>query len=113
VHTAVAAEPLSLALKAGIDGKLFLEICAGSSASSWMQSDRGASMLETDPPVTSTVDIFVKDLAIVMEAGRTLRAVLPLAAAAHQMFVGASGHGHGLADYGQIIRAYRDLSGEN
>ena len=26
VHTAVAAEALSLALKAGIDGKLFLEI---------------------------------------------------------------------------------------
>ena len=24
---------------------------------------------KTDPPVTSTVDIFVKDLAIVMEAG--------------------------------------------
>jgi 3-hydroxyisobutyrate dehydrogenase len=110
VHTAAAAEALSLASKAGIDCKLLLEICSGSSAASWMLNDRGASMLEADPLVTSTVDIFVKDLAIVLEAGRTLRAALPLAAAAPQMFIGASGRGHGPADYGQVIRAYRDLS---
>ena len=36
--------------------------------------------------------------------------VLPLAAAAHQMFLSASGLGHGRADDSQVLRAYRALS---
>ena len=37
---------------------------------SWMLKDRGPRMLEAEPEVTSAVDIFVKDLGIVLEAGR-------------------------------------------
>ena len=48
VHIAVAAEALSLAEKAGIDGKLLFEIMGGSAASSWMLRDRGPRMLLDD-----------------------------------------------------------------
>ena len=37
--------------------------------------------------------------------------VSPLSAAAMQMFLAASGLGHGAADDSQVIRAYRALNG--
>lgn len=110
VHIAVAAEALSLAEKAGIDGTLLFEIMGGSAASSWMLKDRGPRMHEADPAVASAVDIFVKDLGIVLDAGRAAKAALPLAAAAHQMFLAASGLGHGGRDDSQVVRAYRALN---
>jgi 3-hydroxyisobutyrate dehydrogenase len=110
VHIAAAAEALSLAEKAGIDGALLFEILGGSAASSWMLKDRGPRMLLDDAPVASAVDIFVKDLGIVLDAGRSARAALPLAAAAHQMFLASSGLGHGARDDSQVVRAYRALN---
>jgi putative dehydrogenase len=110
VHIAAAAEAFSLAGKAGIDPQVLLEILSGSAASSWMLKDRGPRMLEDDPRVASAVDIFVKDLGIVLDAGRGTRAALPLAAAAHQMFLAASGLGHGTEDDSQVLKAYRALN---
>lgn len=110
VHIAVAAEALSLAQKAGIDGSVLFEIMGGSAASSWMLKDRGPRMLEDEPPVASAVDIFVKDLGIVLDAGRAAKTALPLAAAAHQMFLAASGLGHGGCDDSHVVRAYRALN---
>ena len=111
VHIAVAAEAFALAEKAGVDTALMLDILTQSAAGSWMLANRGPRMLEDDPAVTSAVDIFVKDLGIVMDAGRAAHTALPLAAAAHQMFLAASGAGHGKADDSQVIRAYRALNG--
>jgi L-threonate 2-dehydrogenase len=110
VHIAVAAEAISLAAKVGVDLDVVLEILSGSSAASWMLKDRGPRMLQADPVVTSAVDIFVKDLGIVLEAGRDVKAALPLAALAHQMFLATSGQGGGADDDSQVIRAYRALN---
>lgn len=111
VHIAVAAEAFAMAEKAGVDTALMLDILSQSAAGSWMLSNRGPRMLKDEPEVTSTVDIFVKDLGIVMDAGRQAHMALPIAAAAHQMFLAASGAGHGMADDSQVIRAYRALNG--
>jgi len=111
VHIAVVAEAFTIAAKVGVDLKILLEIMSGSSASSWMLKDRGPRMLEAEPEVTSAVDIFVKDLGIVLDAGRDTKAALPLAAAAHQMFLAASGRGDGAADDSQVIRSYFALNG--
>ncbi|KAA2236515.1 NAD(P)-dependent oxidoreductase [Salinarimonas soli] len=111
VHIAAAAEAFSLAAKAGLDGALLLKILGGSAASSWMLNNRGPRMLQDDPEVASAVDIFVKDLGIVLDAGRGSRSALPLAAAAHQMFLAASGLGHGAEDDSQVLAAYRALNG--
>ena len=68
-------------------------------------------MLEAEPEVTSAVDIFVKDLGIVLEAGREMKAALPLAALAHQLFLATSGRGDGAADDSQVIRTYNLMNG--
>ena len=110
VHLAAAAEAMALGAKVGLDRTVLLEIVGGSAASSWMLRDRGPRLLEADPSITSTVDIFVKDLGIVMEAGRDAKAAVPLAALAHQLFLAASGAGDGAADDSQVIRAYQRLN---
>jgi L-threonate 2-dehydrogenase len=111
VHIAAAAEALALAKAAGVEPALALEILGGSAAASWMLNDRGPRMLEDEPVVSSAVDIFVKDLGIVLEAGRGAKAALPLAAVAHQFFLSTSGRGDGTADDSQVIRAYHLLNG--
>ncbi|MFD1623551.1 NAD(P)-dependent oxidoreductase [Azospirillum griseum] len=111
VHIAAAAEALALAAKVGIAPDVLLDVLGGSAASSWMLKDRGPRMVQGDPPVTSAVDIFVKDLGIVLEAGRDSHAALPLAAVAHQMFLATSGRGDGAADDSQVIRSYHLLNG--
>lgn len=109
VHIAAAAEGLALAERAGVDPKLAQEILSGSAASSWMLQNRGPRMVADDGQVTSALDIFVKDLGIVLEAGRSVKMGLPLAAAAHQLFVAASGLGLGGRDDSQVIEIYRAL----
>ena len=108
-HLAVAAEALSLAETLGLDMDQMLDIVSGSAASSWMLKDRGPRMIEIEPAVTSAVDIFVKDLGIVLETGRDAKAALPMAALAHQLFLSVSGRGFGALDDSQVIRAYRAL----
>ena len=110
VHIAVAAEGLAFAERQGIDPALALSILSGSAASSWMLRNRGPRMVEDDPAVTSAVDIFVKDLGLVLDAGRTAKMGLPLAALAHQSFLAASGMGLGAKDDSQVIESYRALA---
>jgi L-threonate 2-dehydrogenase len=111
VHIAAAAEALALAARMGVDPSVALRILSGSSAASWMLNDRGPRMLESDPVPTSAIDIFVKDLGIVMEAGREAKAPLLLAAAAHQLFLATSGRGEGESDDSQVIRIYQAMIG--
>lgn len=109
VHIVTAAEGLAFAQKEGIDPGQALEILSGSAAASWMLKDRGPRMVEDDGMVSSAVDIFVKDLGLVLDAGRSARMGLPLAALAHQMFLAASGMGLGGKDDALVIEAYRAL----
>ena len=110
VHIAAAAEATHVAENAGLDLAQVHSILSVSAATSWMLGNRGPRMLQDDPAVTSAVDIFVKDLSIVAQEAHRAKSGLPLAAAALQMFLAASGQGHGLADDSQVIRAYRGLN---
>ena len=111
VHIAVIAEAFSLARSVDMDLNVILDIMKGSSASSWMLHDRGARMLQEEPEVTSAVDIFVKDLNIVLETGKANKCALPIASASQQMFLATSGRGDGKADDSQVIRSYYVLNG--
>ena len=110
VHIAAAGEALALAERSGIDPAVALEILSGSAASSWMLKNRGPRMVADTGQVMSAVDIFVKDLGLVLDAGRSTRMGLPLAAAAHQLFLSTSGMGYGAKDDAQVIAAYRALA---
>ena len=108
VHIAAAAEAMALGTAAGLDGETMLELYGGSAASSWMLADRGPRILQDAPPVASAVDIFVKDLGIVLDAAGTTRT--PLAEVAHGLFREASERGLGRADDSQVVKVLRNGS---
>lgn len=110
VHIVAAAEAFALAEKAGIDLELVLDVLGQSSAASWMLNDRGPRMQKKHPDVSSAIDIFVKDLGLVLNAGTKTKAALPLTAAAYQMFLASSARGDGSADDSQVITSYRLLN---
>jgi L-threonate 2-dehydrogenase len=112
-HIAVAAEGLAFAERQGIDPVQALELLSGSAASSWMLKNRGPRMVSDDPTVTSAVDIFVKDMGLVLDAGKSAKMGLPLAALTHQMFLAASGMGLGAKDDSQVIEMYRALAAKD
>lgn len=111
VHLVAAAELMAFGTKAGCDPKTLLDIVSSSAGQSWMLDDRAPRMMQTDPVPTSTVDIFIKDLGLVVQSARDSGAPVPLAAAAYQMMVGAGGMGLGRSDDSAVIRAYEALTG--
>ncbi len=108
VHIVAAAEALSLARSLGLDAAAVLRLIEKGAGGSWMLSDRGPRMLGgTDVEVTSTIDIFVKDSGLVMDAGQACDAKLPLLTIAHERFRLASESGLGLRDDSRVIETWK------
>jgi L-threonate 2-dehydrogenase len=106
VHIATAAEAMALAAKAGADTRAVYEVVSASAGNSWMFGNRVPHMLDDDYTPLSAVEIFVKDLGLVLNTGHELRLPLPLAAAAHQLFLAAAGAGWGKLDDAAVVKVY-------
>ena len=111
VHIATAAEALSLGIRAGADPQALYDVISTSAGSSWMWQNRVPHILEGDDAPLSAVNIFVKDLGIVLDQARSLTFPLPLASAAHQLFLAAAAHGEGMKDDSFVIRFWQALTG--
>jgi putative dehydrogenase len=111
IHIAAAAEAMALAVQAGLDPKVVFEVISNSAGSSWMFTNRVPHMLAGDYTPYSALDIFVKDLGIVLDTGKALRFPLPLAASAHQIFLMGAAAGLGRADDAAVVQVYEKLAG--
>ncbi len=111
VHLATAGEAMAFGTRAGADPQTLYEVISNSAGNSWMFGNRVPHMLEDDYTPRSAVDIFVKDLGLVLDAGRELRFPLPLAAAAHQLFLMAAAAGLGREDDAAVVKVYERLAG--
>ncbi len=111
VHIATAMEALALGIRSGLDPRSVYEVITGAAGNSWMFENRVPHVLDGDYAPRSAVDIFVKDLGIVLDAGRASGFPLPVTAAAHQQFLAASGMGLGGADDAAVVKVYQALSG--
>jgi L-threonate 2-dehydrogenase len=111
VHIAAACEAMALAAKQGLDLKRVYEVITASAGNSWMFENRAPHILDGDYAPRSAIDIFVKDLGIVQDMARAERFPAPLAAAALQMYLAASGAGMGQDDDASLARVYAQLSG--
>jgi 3-hydroxyisobutyrate dehydrogenase len=111
VHIAAAAEAMAFGVKAGVDSQTLYEVISNSAGSSWMFQNRVPHMLAGDFTPLSAVEIFVKDLGIVLETGKEERFPLPLAAAAHQMFLMAAAAGFGREDDSAVVKVFEQLAG--
>ncbi|MDV7271575.1 NAD(P)-binding domain-containing protein [Thioclava sp. A2] len=111
VHLVAAAELMALGVKAGCDPRALYDIVSNSAGQSWFFDDRAPRMMEADPARTSSVDIFIKDVGLVLQTGKENNVPLPLAAAAHQMLLASAALGNGPEDDSTVVRAYEALIG--
>ncbi len=111
VHIAAACEAMALGMRAGADAAQLYEVICNSAGMSWMFQNRVPHILEGDYTPLSSVNIFVKDLGIVLDAARKLAFPLPLAAAAHQLYLATAAAGHGNEDDAAVVKFYAELAG--
>ncbi|WP_454692701.1 L-threonate dehydrogenase [Achromobacter aloeverae] len=110
VHIAAAAEAMALGLREGVDAAALYEVITHSAGNSWMFENRMAHVLAGDYTPLSAVDIFVKDLGLVLDTARASKFPLPLAATAHQMFMQASTAGHAKEDDSAVIKIFPGIT---
>jgi len=106
VHIAAAAEAMALGLREGVDPAALYEVITHSAGNSWMFENRMAHVLAADYTPLSAVDIFVKDLGIVLDMARATKFPLPLSSTAHQMFMQASTAGFAKEDDSAVIKIF-------
>lgn len=111
VHIAVAAEAMALGIRAGADPQALYDVVTSAAGNSWMFENRMARVLAGDDAPRSAVDIFVKDLGLVMEMARSLDFPVPLASQAQQLFTAARAMGQGGRDDGFVIRVWQAMTG--
>lgn len=106
VHIAAAAEAMALGLREGVDANALYEVITHSAGNSWMFENRMAHVLAGNYDPLSAVDIFVKDLGIVLDMARASKFPLPLSSTAHQMFMQASTAGFAKEDDSAVIKIF-------
>lgn len=106
VHIAAAAEAMALGLREGVDPAALYEVITHSAGNSWMFENRMAHVLAADYTPLSAVDIFVKDLGLVLDVARASKFPLPLSSTAHQMFMQASTAGFAREDDSAVIKIF-------
>jgi len=108
---ALAAEAMAFGVRAGLDPHQIYEVISNSAGNSFMFQNRVPHILNNDYTPHSAVDIWVKDLGIVLETGKELRFPLFFAALAHQLFLSASAAGHGRLDDAAVVKVFEQLTG--
>lgn len=111
VHIAAACEAMALGIRAGADAHALYDVITHSAGNSWMFENRVPHILAGDYTPLSALNIFVKDLGIVLDAARALAFPLPLAASAHQLYLAGAAAGRGGEDDSALIKFYAELAG--
>jgi len=105
LHSAAAAEALTLARRAGLDLGVVLDVLTASAANSRMLELRGPMMARGEFPAQMKLDLFMKDLHLMQEAAAAVGAPLPLTDLAERLYAAAQAAGHGSEDLSVVVRA--------
>ena len=111
VHIAAMAEAMTFGMTQGIAPEDFVHVIPQCAGTSWMLENRAPHIVEGDYTPHSAVDIWPKDLGIVLDIARGAKFGAPLTAAALQQFVAASGSGYGREDDAAVAKVYARNAG--
>jgi 3-hydroxyisobutyrate dehydrogenase len=109
VHVAAAAEAIAFAVKSGADPHAVYDVITHGAGNSVAFETRVPRILERDHTPRGVIDIFTKDLGIVMDTARALSFPLPLTSTAMQQYLAAAQLGLGRSDDSCLIRVYEML----
>ena len=111
VHIAAMADAMTFGMTQGIAPEDLVTVIPQCAGTSWMLENRAPHIVEGDYTPHSAVDIWPKDLGIVLDIARGAKFGAPLTAAALQQFVAASGSGHGREDDAAVAKVYARNAG--
>ena len=111
VHIAAMAEALTFGMTQGVAPAKFVEVISQCAGTSWMLENRAPHVVAGDYTPHSAVDIWPKDLGIVLDIARAAKFSAPLTAAALQQFLAASGSGLGREDDAAVAKVYARNAG--
>ena len=106
VHIASMAEAITFGMTQGVAPDEFLEVISQCAGTSWMLENRAPHVIAGDYTPHSAIDIWLKDLGIVLDIAKDAKFGAPLTAAALQQFVAASGSGLGREDDAAVAKVY-------
>ncbi len=107
----VLAEGLTLARRAGLDPRQTLEILSHGAAASKILEVRGPLMIEGRFDPLMKMDLFLKDIRLMLEAAQRLHVPLPLTGMMQQLYTAAVAGGQAKEDLSGIIRLYERMAG--
>ncbi len=111
VHIAAMAEALTFGMTQGISPEKFLEVISKCAGSSWMLENRAPHIIAGDYSPNSQINIWPKDLGIVLNIAKAANFDAPITTAALQQYLAAAGMGYGREDDAAIAKVYARNSG--
>ena len=111
VHIAAMAEALTFGMTQGISPQTFVDVISKCAGTSWMLENRAPHIVNGDYTPHSSVNIWPKDLGIVLDVAKSAGFGAPLTAAAMQQFLAAAGSGLGAEDDSAVAKVYARNAG--
>ncbi|WP_108483514.1 L-threonate dehydrogenase [Oceaniglobus ichthyenteri] len=106
VHIATMAEALTFGMTQGVSPDKFVEVISKCAGTSWMLENRAPHIVEGDYTPRSSVNIWPKDLGIVLDIAKSADFDAPITAAALRQFLSAAEQGLGGEDDAAVAKVY-------
>ncbi|TKT69210.1 NAD(P)-dependent oxidoreductase [Aquamicrobium sp. LC103] len=111
IHNLAAAEALLLAQKSGLDLQMVYDAVRSGAGNSRMFEVRGPMMIsDTYEPATMKMDVYMKDLTLILDHARDVRAPLPLMTASLPYYMAALSQGRDKQDTAALFAVLKALA---
>ena len=111
VHIAAMGEALTFGMTQGVDPAQFVEVISKCAGTSWMLENRAPHIVDGDYTPRSSINIWPKDLGIVLDIAHEAKFAAPITAAALQQYMTAAATGLGQEDDAAIAKVYARNAG--
>lgn len=111
VHIAVMAEALTLGMTQGIRPETFVEVITKCAGNSWMLENRAPHIVAGDYTPHSQINIWPKDLGIVLETAKSAGFHAPITETALAQYARAVEMGLGGQDDAAVAKVYAEKAG--
>ena len=111
VHIATMAEAMTFGMTQGIAPDQFLNVISKCAGSSWMLENRAPHVVAGDYSPKSQINIWPKDLGIVLEVASSVGFDAPIARAALSQYKAAVEMGLGAEDDAAVTKVYAENAG--
>lgn len=111
VHIAVMGEAMAFGMTQGVTPDAFVEVISKCAGTSWMLENRAPHVVAGDYTPHSQINIWPKDLGIILDVAKEAGFSAPITAAAMQQYMVAVGMGLGAEDDAAITKVYARNAG--